>query len=175
MVLICPPISNTSRPFPSLWELLHTRYFFCSLARFKYLSLFLLSLIITLWFTDTAKSTKRPVLCFLLIIIWFDLLVVICLYLQISKNFMLLILWDGLWFVHISCGSIVKLQFLAQSKKNNFAENIFLGKRGSGRLDKKQKEGFLTALATVIKPPLNDNKKTCKWIKSPREYCEDSN
>ena len=39
---------------------------------------------------------------------------VICLYLEISANFVRLVLKKGFWFVHIPFGSIVKFQFLAQ-------------------------------------------------------------
>ena len=38
-----------------------------------------------------------------------------------------------------------------KAKKKIYTEKVFLRKRGSGGLDRKLKEGFLIALATVIK------------------------
>ena len=42
--------------------------FLCYLTRFKYLSLFSVSLIFSLWSAETAKSTRRQVLCIFLLI-----------------------------------------------------------------------------------------------------------
>ena len=41
----------------------------------------------------------------------------ICLYLIIPKNFLLLILWDRFWFVHIPFGSKVKLATLVEGNQ----------------------------------------------------------
>ena len=43
------------------------------------------------------------------------------------------------------------LCLLYTKQRKNLTEIVFLRKKGSGGLHKKRKEGFLTALATVIK------------------------
>ena len=92
--------------------------FFSSRARSKYLFIFLHSFNFTLWFTGTAKPTRRQVFFLkkkkntrsglLAGIRW-------SLYLNPpQKKFMHLILLDGFWFAHILFGDMVKIQFLAQ-------------------------------------------------------------
>ena len=87
------------------------------LARSKYSSLFLLSLIFPLWSADTAKSTTVQVLfLYFFIITRLGLLTGIRWYVCISKSrrILCLILLDRIWFVHIRFGRMVKFQFLAQ-------------------------------------------------------------
>ena len=76
-----------------------------SLARFKYLAIFLHSFIFTLWSAVTAKSTKWQVLYFLLINTRFDFSAGIWKSICISKS--LRILQDRFYFMHISFRSIV--------------------------------------------------------------------
>ena len=77
MVSARPPISNSSRPFIKLLGIVLSRLitidiivtfmfrnFFSSLARSRYLSLFSLSFIFTLWTAVTAKFTFQHVLFF---------------------------------------------------------------------------------------------------------------
>ena len=136
MVSACPPISNFSSPLSeplgtvlsvpitvdiTVTFLFHS--FLSFLARSKYLSLFSLSWIFTLWSTGTTKSTIQRVLFFLLIITISGLLAEIrweCLYFKIPGNFMRFILQNGFWFVRVPFGSMVRFQFLAQFPVNTF-------------------------------------------------------
>ena len=74
--------------------------FLNSLARFKYLFLFLLSLIFTLWSTGTSESSIRQVLFYVNYHqVWStDRNIVIFLYFKVPVNFMRLNLLDGLFF-----------------------------------------------------------------------------
>ena len=102
-------------------------FFFTSLARSTYLSLFKLSFLFTLWFVRTAKSTIRQVLFLFLIFFFFLLLtitrsgrdLVICLYIKIPEKFMHLTLQDGFWIVHVPFVHIVKFKFLTQFPVDN--------------------------------------------------------
>ena len=88
-------------------------FFFSSLARFRFLSLFHF-LLILLWSVRTEKSTIWHVLFFLLTIIRSNRDWMICLYLKIPENFVHLILQDGFWVVFILLVHRVKFQFFAQ-------------------------------------------------------------
>ena len=99
IVLIRSPISTPPVPFLSLWGPFKARQSqmvspspSCSTA----FSVFWKGLCICLYF---------PFLCFLLDP--FEL--------QNPRAFMCLILQDGFWFVHMSCSSIIRFQFPAQS------------------------------------------------------------
>ena len=74
--------------------------FLHSLARSKYLSLFSLSLIFTLWSTGTAKSTIREVLFFCLLllglVIIIIIIIIISLYASLSHLFQLIVFHSSL-------------------------------------------------------------------------------
>ena len=88
---------------------------FNSLTRFKYLSLILLPLIFTLWFTRMAKSMIQQVLIFYWqsvgLVFWIGLGGLFVLH--NPRNFVHLILQNRFWILNIPFGSMVKFQFFA--------------------------------------------------------------
>ena len=108
----------THKFFPSL---LSIKFLISSGFRFQFYNsmnnFFLLSFNFTLWSARTAKSTILKVLFFdddyyKVRGSGWDL--VICLYLNITEEFVLLILQDRFWVVQIPFGCMVKFKFLAQ-------------------------------------------------------------
>ena len=102
------------------------RRVFNSLTRSRYLSLFSRSFNFTMWSAGTAKSTILQVLFFVEYYkIWssgWDL--VIRLYLEISEEFVYLILQDRCWVVHIPFVCMVKLQLPAQFPVDHLANSV---------------------------------------------------
>ena len=109
--------------------------FFSSQASSKYLSLFSLSFIFTLWSAGTTKVYYSDgslffnfffffFFFFLLAITRSGLLVwigVICLYLRIPENFVRLILLDSFWLVHVFLLLSLSLLLLLILFKHNYA------------------------------------------------------
>ena len=113
MVSTRPPICKSSSPFsnpldtlPKLSPSCSIVFFFNSLARSRYLSLFSLSFSLLLWSAGTTKSTILLILFFLSIIIRSDLLAEIRWNVCMSKSslllLLLLLLFHPLRVFHIS-------------------------------------------------------------------------
>ena len=79
----------------------------------------------------------------------------------------------NLWFAYRRNQAKVSFSIVYKAKKKIAEKNVFIRKRGSGRLSRKQKEGFLTALAAGIK---NDpTKSIIKPANELKVQCENSN
>ena len=95
--------------------------FFYSLARSRYLCVFLHFFNSTPWSAGTAKSIILQVLSFLLIIVRSVREWMIRLYLKTLEQFACVILQGRFWVARILFVSLVKLQFLAQFPVDHFA------------------------------------------------------
>ena len=105
-------------------------FFFNSLARLRYLSLFSLSFNFTLWSPGTAKSIILQVPPFFVDYhtIWSSCRYqVICLYVKIPEKLVGLIFLDKCWVVHIPFVRMVKFQFLAQFTEDPLAHLVVSG------------------------------------------------
>ena len=143
MVSICSLIANSSSPIckplrtissatitigMTVTVLFHN--FLRYLTRPKHLSLLSLSLIFSEQSTGTAKPMIQNIL-FLLLIITLLLIIIVfrpklrdlCVS-QSPREFVLYILLDGLWFVHIPFGSMLTFLFLAQFPVDHLPHSV---------------------------------------------------